>query len=111
MHLHSVDVLHADLNGNNVLLSKPDPEKSVFHAKVSDFGLSRSYHGHTTIATQTYGTVTHMPPELLIDGRLSKAANVYAFGVMLWELTTVVPPPPNAVCVVRMWEWIGSPTE
>ena len=32
--------------------------------------------------------VTHMPPELLKENRLSKAADVYAFGVMLWELYT-----------------------
>lgn len=29
-----------------------------------------------------------MPPELLIDGRLSKAADVYAYGVLMWELVT-----------------------
>lgn len=32
--------------------------------------------------------VTHMPPELLCEGRLSKAADVYAFGVLMWELVT-----------------------
>jgi len=32
--------------------------------------------------------VTHMPPELLSENRLSKAADVYAFGVILWELFT-----------------------
>lgn len=30
--------------------------------------------------------VTHMPPELLTEGHLSKAADVYSFGVMLWEM-------------------------
>lgn len=44
--------------------------------QVSDFGLSRIHIGERTIATQTYGTVTHMPPELLSEGRLSKAADV-----------------------------------
>jgi len=43
---------------------------------VSDFGLSRIHIGEKTVATQTYGTVTHMPPELLSEGRLSKAADV-----------------------------------
>ena len=28
--------------------------------------------------------VTHMPPELLVHGKLSKAADVYAFGILLW---------------------------
>ena len=56
--------------------------------QVSDFGLSRIHIGERTVATQTYGTVTHMPPELLAEGRLSKAADVYAFGVLLWEMYT-----------------------
>ena len=42
----------------------------------------------TSISTGTYGTVTHMPPELLTTGRLSKAADTYSFGVLLWEMYT-----------------------
>lgn len=38
--------------------------------------------------TSTHGTVTHMPPELLMDGRLSRATDTYSFGVMLWEIYT-----------------------
>ena len=30
--------------------------------------------------------MTHMPPELLTEGTLSQAVDVYAFGVMLWEM-------------------------
>ena len=30
--------------------------------------------------------VTHMPPELLSEGQMSKAADVYAMGVMMWEV-------------------------
>jgi serine/threonine protein kinase len=48
---------------------------------VSDFGLSRSVADEDgVIATRCYGTVTHMPPELLLEGRMSKAADVYSFG-------------------------------
>ncbi len=35
---------------------------------------------------RSFGTVTHMPPELLSEGTLSKQADVYSFGVMLWEM-------------------------
>lgn len=35
---------------------------------------------------QTFGTVTHMPPELLMEGKLTKAADVFAFGVLLWSM-------------------------
>ena len=51
--------------------------------QVADFGLSRVMTDGS-VNTGTYGTVTHMPPELLTTGRLTKAADVYAFGVLLW---------------------------
>lgn len=55
--------------------------------QVADFGLSRGgFDIHSKIETQTLGTVTHMPPELLISGLLSKPSDVYAFGILLWEL-------------------------
>jgi serine/threonine protein kinase len=34
------------------------------------------------------GTMSHMPPELLRYGRMSCAVDIYAFGVMMWELFT-----------------------
>lgn len=55
--------------------------------QIADFGLSR-HASATTMDTETYGTVTHMPPELLMDGKLTKSADVYAFGVLLWEMYT-----------------------
>ena len=57
------------------------------NAQVADFGLSRVL-SQEAISTGTFGTVTHMPPELLTTGRLSKAVDVYAFGVLLWEMCT-----------------------
>jgi GAF domain-containing protein len=79
-YLHSRDVLHSDLNCSNVLLTT---EGSV---KISDFGLSRAFCGQTQ-ATETFGTLSHAPPELVGKGKLTKGADVYAFGVMLVELT------------------------
>lgn len=34
------------------------------------------------------GTLTHMAPEILIKGHISKAADVYALAIVLWELYT-----------------------
>ena len=34
------------------------------------------------------GTMTHMAPEIIQHGHQSKAADVYAFGITLWELYT-----------------------
>ena len=55
--------------------------------QVADFGLSRVCD-EAHVETKTYGTVTHMPPELLLEGKLSKSADVYAYGVLLFELFT-----------------------
>jgi serine/threonine protein kinase len=61
--------------------------KKVCMEQVADFGLSRVL-SQEAISTGTFGTVTHMPPELLTTGRLSKSVDVYAFGVLLWEMCT-----------------------
>ena len=84
-YLHSVDVLHADLSSNNVLLSGAHNDRG-FMGKVTDFGLSRI--SKKEFATKTLGTVSHMPPELLVDGIMTKAGDVFSFGVMLYEIYT-----------------------
>lgn len=54
---------------------------------MSDFGLSRVLsNNRTQIKTQTFGTVTHMPPELLSKGILAPSADVFAMGVLMWEV-------------------------
>ena len=78
-HLHDHDIIHADLNGNNVLF---DASGCV---KISDFGLSRLLHIRE-IESDEFGTVTHTPREMLVSGSLSKKVDVYAFGVLLWEM-------------------------
>lgn len=40
------------------------------------------------ISTQTTGTVTHMPPELFKEERLTAASDVYSFGIVMWELVS-----------------------
>ena len=47
--------------------------------QVADFGMSRRIK-NKSVHTVTYGTATHMPPELLMHGTLTTAVDVYAFG-------------------------------
>eukprot|EP00927_Polykrikos_kofoidii_P046330 TRINITY_DN40561_c0_g1_i1.p1 TRINITY_DN40561_c0_g1~~TRINITY_DN40561_c0_g1_i1.p1 ORF type:complete len:715 (-),score=90.49 TRINITY_DN40561_c0_g1_i1:163-2307(-) len=84
-YVHSKSVIHADLNGRNVLLNKSTTQVHGFQAKVCDFGLSRTSRIGTGIRTDTMGTVTHMAPSLLIHQKLYPAADVWAFGVIGWE--------------------------
>jgi serine/threonine protein kinase len=53
--------------------------------QVGDFGLSR-FLGVQQLTTSTCGTVSHMPPELISQGALSKSVDAYSFGVLLWEV-------------------------
>jgi hypothetical protein len=83
-YLHQFSILHSDLSSNNILLSSSKKDGRGFIAKVTDFGLSRI--SNREITTKTVGTVSHMPPELLVDGVMTKAGDVYSFGVVLWEM-------------------------
>ncbi|KIZ03647.1 Mitogen-activated protein kinase kinase kinase [Monoraphidium neglectum] len=90
LYLHSVGVVHGDLSAYNVLLTSASPDAALaargFTAKVSDFGLARVMDQGSRIETATYGTLTHMAPEVLEHGIVSKAADVYSFGVLLWQM-------------------------
>jgi len=84
-YLHSNNILHGDLTGGNVLLTASDKDARGFTSKVVDFGLSRVMQGEY-MRTKTLGCAEYMPHELITQGILTKAADVYAFGVITWEI-------------------------
>lgn len=84
-YLHSHHVVHGDLTGGNVLLTSSDKDARGFTAKVVDFGLSRVCK-EDGLQTKTMGCAEYMPPELITGGLLTRACDVYAYGVILWEL-------------------------
>ncbi len=47
-----------------------------FRGQVADFGLARVLKDKNHIKTQTFGTVTHMPPELLAKGERERRGRV-----------------------------------
>lgn len=58
----------------NILLTSCQTNPHGFCAKISDFGLARNLDLVSRVETKTTGTVTHMPPEVLSDGIISKAS-------------------------------------
>ena len=110
-YLHSINILHRDLKSKNVLLTGIPPAGS---AKLCDFGLARMrlesatmtgkclhtrththIHTHTHTHTHTHihiltgniGTVHWSAPEVLLNQRYQFSADIYGFGMVLYEMT------------------------
>lgn len=80
LHEHSKpSVIHRDLKSSNILLD------SNFNAKLSDFGLA-VMEGANSKNVKLSGTLGYVAPEYLLDGKLTDKSDVYAFGVVLFEL-------------------------
>lgn len=86
--LHAKGVVHGDLSGGNVMLTSCQVNPHHFSARVVDFGLARSNSPVDRVTQNMYGTVTHMAPELMAGSSATPAADVYSFGVLLWEMLT-----------------------
>lgn len=59
----------------NVLLSSSTDNRHKFCAKVADFGLARDLGVVSRVETRTYGTLTHMAPEVLSADMVSKVCS------------------------------------
>uniref|UniRef100_A0A0E0M386 non-specific serine/threonine protein kinase n=1 Tax=Oryza punctata TaxID=4537 RepID=A0A0E0M386_ORYPU len=83
LHEHVVPVyVHRDIKSANILLDKD------FRAKVADFGLAKLTEVGSmsqSLPTRVAGTFGYMPPEARY-GEVSPKVDVYAFGVVLYEL-------------------------
>ena len=81
LHSGTPPVLHRDLKSANLLLDES------YTAKVCDFGLSR-LKAQDRSMTGNCGTVQWMAPEILASQPYAEPADVFSFGIILWELLT-----------------------
>lgn len=88
-HAHGQGVVHRDLKPDNVLLA---PEDTI---KVLDFGLARLLGAEGEVLTQqgaVFGTPRYMSPEQASGEVVDHRTDLYAVGVMLYELLEGQPP-------------------
>lgn len=84
---HRHDLVHRDIKPENILLATDG------RIKVADFGLARAVTEVTSTTTGTIlGTVAYLGPELIATGQCDTRTDVYAVGVMLYEMLTGTQP-------------------
>ena len=86
---HQVGIVHRDLKPANVLIN----DEGLL--KIVDFGVAAAHREGDTQLTKTgyvIGSPKYMAPEQILGRKVDERADVYAVGVILYELLTGVPP-------------------
>ncbi len=87
-YAHQQGILHRDIKPANLMLTS-EPQR----LKVMDFGIARVVSGtHTTQHTAMMGSMYYAAPELLRGQAATPAADIYSFGVLVYEMLTGEPP-------------------
>jgi len=81
-HMHSKKILHRDLKSLNVFLDEAN------NAKVGDFGVAKVLSTQTNFARTIVGTPYYLSPELCEDKPYNEKSDVWAAGVVLYEMCT-----------------------
>lgn len=80
-HAHAQGVIHRDVKPSNVLV-----DLAARSVRITDFGTARLLDGHRTQTGMLLGTPAYMAPELLAGETAGPGSDLYALGVMLFEL-------------------------
>jgi eukaryotic-like serine/threonine-protein kinase len=81
-YIHSRKIVHRDIKPENIFLTNSG------QVKLMDFGIARQENMSLTQAGFVIGTPSYMAPEQIRGERATELVDVYAFGVLLFELTT-----------------------
>ena len=84
-YLHKKKILHRDLKSANVLLKK-DNSQSNFSVKIGDLGVAKLLETSTAFAQTFVGTPYYLSPELCADQPYRDKSDVWALGVVLYEV-------------------------
>jgi eukaryotic-like serine/threonine-protein kinase len=84
---HNANIVHRDLKSDNIFLT--DKDEALDHVKVLDFGVSRFLELEEAQRNMIVGTPEFMAPEQITSPEtVDKRADIYALGVILYEMLT-----------------------
>ncbi|RHZ79725.1 hypothetical protein Glove_141g39 [Diversispora epigaea] len=95
MNIHELDIVHQDFHPGNILSSN---FKGSNIMQISDFGLSKliGANPNNPEKKNIFGVLPYIAPEVLSgDEEYTKAADVYSFGIIAYEIVTGFPPYPD----------------
>ena len=82
-YAHAKGIIHRDLKPNNILI---DEDNNPY---LADFGLAKFTEGKIELTnTLMTGTAAYMAPEIAREGKSTKRADIYALGIILFEMLT-----------------------
>ncbi|RUR01974.1 Stk1 family PASTA domain-containing Ser/Thr kinase [Labedella endophytica] len=79
---HRAGIVHRDVKPENVLLADDG------RIKISDFGLARAASANTATGQALLGTIAYLSPELVTRGIADTRSDIYALGIMMYEMLT-----------------------
>ncbi|GAB2513983.1 Stk1 family PASTA domain-containing Ser/Thr kinase [Paramicrobacterium agarici] len=79
---HRAGIVHRDVKPENVLLADDG------RIKISDFGLARAASANTATGQALLGTIAYLSPELVTRGTADTRSDIYALGIMMYEMLT-----------------------
>ena len=106
-HAHKRGVVHRDIKPQNVLL---DSESG--RALVTDFGIARTAEGGSLTATgMVVGTPAYLSPEQVTGEPSDHRADIYALGVMMYQMLAGRPPFIGATPTAVLMKRLGGPPQ
>lgn len=101
---HENGLVHRDIKPENVLISD---RRQI---KVADFGLARAVTNHSVSASRgvLVGTVSYLPPELVVKDHADERSDIYSTGIVLFEMLTGRKPHTGETPIQVAWAHVNE---